>query len=99
MTGGPYRHIVFQAFVRTAVSRAPTPIDPDDWKWRAEQALWKAHHDLDLARNALKAALTAQDPNRHYKGLPESPEVIAAYDQVRAAEATVATLEREGRRA
>ena len=57
----------------------------------------RAH--LTRAREDLAAALRAQDPDRHFKGIGESPKVIAAYDQVRAAEAAVARLEREGRRA
>ncbi|WP_237481333.1 hypothetical protein [Lichenibacterium dinghuense] len=53
--------------------------------------------DLAEARAALAAAVKAQDPDRHFRGLPKSPEVIAAYDAVRDAEAAVARLEREGR--
>ena len=51
-----------------------------------------------LARQDLAAEVRAQDPERHFKGLPESPEVIAAYDAVRNAEKAVALLEREGKR-
>ena len=57
-----------------------------------------AYAGLARARAALAAAVKAQDPDRHFRGLPESPEVIAAYDAVRAAEGEVARLEREGRR-
>ena len=87
-------YVVFQAFVRTGVSRAPTPLDPDDWKRRAEQALWLAHHDLARARKDLAAAVRDQDPDRHFQGLRESPEVIAAYDAVRDAEKAVAKVEK-----
>ena len=55
--------------------------------------------DLARAREDLARAVKAQDPDWHFKGLPESKEVIAAYDRVRAAEKTVARLEREGERA
>ena len=57
-----------------------------------------AAYDLTEARAALAAAVKAQDPDRHFRGLPESAEVIAANDAVRAAEGEVAKLEREGRR-
>ena len=53
--------------------------------------------DLAKARAALAAAVKAQDPDRHFRGLPECPRVIEAYDAVRAAEAEVVRLEREGR--
>lgn len=49
---------------------------------------------LARAREDLAAAVAAQDPDRHFKGLPESEEVIEAYDRVRAAEQAVAKLER-----
>lgn len=58
-----------------------------------------AAFDLARARAALAVAVKAQAPDRHFRGLPESPEVIAAYDAVRAAEGEVARLEREGRQA
>lgn len=66
--------------------------------WRAEFVLDEAAYRLAHARAALAAAVKAQDPDRHFRGLPESPEVIRAYDAVRAAEQAVARLEREGRR-
>lgn len=50
--------------------------------------------DLARARADLAAAVRAQDPDRHFKGLPESKEVIQAYDAVREAEQAVARLER-----
>ena len=54
-----------------------------------------ARGHLVRCREDLAAAVAAQDPDRHFLGLPESPEVIAAYDAVRAAEAVVAKLEKE----
>ena len=59
---------------------------------RAREELACAREDLDRARSALAAACRAQDPERHFKALPESPEVIAAYDAVRDCEAKVAGL-------
>ena len=53
--------------------------------------------DLARARADLAAAVVRQDRDRHFKGLPESPEVIQAYDAVREAEKAVARLERVSR--
>ena len=52
-----------------------------------------AHQDLARAREDL-ASVRAQDPDRHFKRLRESAEVIQAYDQVREAEKAEAKLER-----
>ena len=85
------------------IERAPQPgfipVDalPADSAWGRELRLDAARYDLEEARATLAAAVKAQDPDRHFRGLPECPRVIAAYDAVRAAEGVVARLEREGR--
>lgn len=93
---------LWQRIIRTAPSK-PLVIDlnsfPSDSVWGAEMRLDAAHADLAQAREDLAAAVREQDPDRHFLGLQESPEVIAAYDEVRAAEATVARLEKTRRRA
>ena len=71
---------------------------PADSVWGREMRLDGARYDLAEARAALAAAVKAQPADRHFRGLPESAEVIAAYDAVRAAEGEVAKLERDGRR-
>ena len=60
-------------------------------------SLWGAEMRLDAARADLAAAVRAQDPDRHFKGLPESKEVIQAYDAVREAEKAVSRLEKVSR--
>ena len=88
---------------QSIVKRVPQPLVfrfdalPADSIWGREMRLDGARFDLAEARAALAAAVKAQDPDRHFRGLPESAEVIAAYDAVRAAEAEVARLERDGR--
>ena len=83
---------------------APQPLyfDPDGVStysaFGPQMLLAAAHGDLEDAHAALAAAVRAQDPDRHFRGLPECPRVIAAYDAVRAAEGEVARLEHEGRR-
>lgn len=72
---------------------------PADPVWGADMRLEAARYDLAEARAALAAAVKTQRPDRHFRGLPEAPEVIAAYDAVRAAEAAAAKLERDGKRA
>ena len=52
---------------------------------------------LTRAREDLAAAVVRQDPDRHFLGLREAPRVIEAYDQVRAAEAAVARIEKVSR--
>ncbi|RYC29092.1 hypothetical protein D3273_25795 [Lichenibacterium minor] len=70
---------------------------PADSAWGREMRLDAARFNLADARTALAAAVKAQDPDRHFRGLPECPWVIEAYDAVRAAEAEVVRLEREGK--
>ena len=73
---------------------------PADSVWGREMRLDAARCDLAEARTALAAAVKARkakEPDHHFRGLPECPRVIAAYDAVRAAEGEVARLEREGR--
>jgi hypothetical protein len=68
-----------------------SPLSPEQLAGIERDAA-RAH--LARAREDLAVALLAQDPDRHFKGLPESPEIIAAYDAVREAEKALARLER-----